>query len=321
MRKKFLSFFLPLIGLAIFVVIVRRTGISEIIDTFRSIDAPKLLIFPPLILFILYLRGLRWQFLMKMVGIDYALMKSTSVWAIGFAAAAVTPAKVGDAIRVLYLSRDTGRNFGECLLTVFMDRLLDMILVVGFGVLTVLLFSYFYIALPSIWIILLTVLGISVLLYAVLHRGTMRRLLEPFFRVFIPERHKKALTISFNTFYDSLSVYFRNWKKTSFAFILALLQWTSVLFLTYAVAWVLEIDVSLFFMFLMMPVMTLAELVPISVSGVGTRDATVVYFFSVIGLSSAKAVAFSLTYLVTGTYLLALLGFLAWLKNPLKTQQ
>jgi uncharacterized membrane protein YbhN (UPF0104 family) len=70
-----------------------------------------------------------------------------------------------------------------------------------------------------------------------------------------------------------------------------------------------------------MPTLTLVELIPISVSGIGTRDAAVVFFFSVLGIGSAEAVSFSLIYLIFGTYFNALVGFIAWLANPAKLRQ
>jgi hypothetical protein len=88
--------------------------------------------------------------------------------------------------------------------------------------------------------------------------------------------------------------------------------------MAYAVTWVLGIDVPLRYVALMLPVMTLMEIIPISVSGIGTREAAVVFFFSAVGIGNAQAVAFSIMYLIVGTYLTALVGFGAWLANPAK---
>ena len=60
------------------------------------------------------------------------------------------------------------------------------------------------------------------------------------------------------------------------------------------------------------------ELIPISVSGLGTRDAAVIYFFSLVGVSSAAAVSFSIGYLIVGTYLTAVVGFFIWLRHPVE---
>jgi hypothetical protein len=56
-------------------------------------------------------------------------------------------------------------------------------------------------------------------------------------------------------------------------------------------------------------------LVPITISGVGTRDATMIFLFSLVGLPSEAAVGFSTLIL----FLLAenwFVGFLVWLRHP-----
>jgi uncharacterized membrane protein YbhN (UPF0104 family) len=65
-------------------------------------------------------------------------------------------------------------------------------------------------------------------------------------------------------------------------------------------------------------VVTLVELIPFSISGLGTRDATVIYFFGAVGIGSAEAVGFSIVYLLIGTYLTALAGFFLWLRTPVR---
>jgi len=319
--RKWISFLLPFIGLGIFLLILRGIGVRQILDTFRSIDLPKLLVFPAFTVFILVMRGVRWRYLMRMVGIDYPLWRTTVVWTIGFFGASVTPGKVGDAVRAYYLHKDTGRPFGEAFLTVFIDRLMDVVTMLLLGVITMFIFSFYYIKIPSFWIILGVVVGMLCVFYLLLHRNIMRRLLRPLFHALVPARFKDQLSLTFNTFYDSLAVYVRNWRKTLFAYALAVGFWFGVLCLAATVAWVLEIDVPWYYVFLMMPLVTLVELIPISLSGLGTRDATVIYFFSVIGVGGAEAVGFSILYLFAGTYLTALIGFIAWLRNPVKLRE
>ena len=103
--------------------------------------------------------------------------------------------------------------------------------------------------------------------------------------------------------------------------VLTVVVWALIFFLAWCVAAVFRIDVSARYIFLIMPVVTLVEILPVSVSGLGTRDATVIFFFSVVGLSGASAVGFSLGYLLIGTYATALIGFVMWLRYPLRTKR
>lgn len=314
--KKTISLLLPLIGVAIFVWIIRGVGVRALLDTFRSIAPLKLLVFPLFWVYIVWIRGARWRHLMRMIGIEYPLRRAVLIWTIGFAAAAVTPGKVGDALRAYYLRQDTGRNLGECFLTVFMDRLLDFGTVLLSGVVTVFVFSYYYVDLPNSWVIVAAVAGMFGMLYLVLHGKLLKRVMRPVFNLVAPDRYKAELSAHFSSFYESLGTYLRDWRNTSIAIAYTLAFWASVVLMAYAVTWVLGIDVPFRYVLLLMPMMTLVEVLPISVSGIGTRDAAAIYFFSVVGIASAQAVGFSLLYALVGTYMLAAGGFVAWLLKP-----
>jgi uncharacterized protein (TIRG00374 family) len=219
-------------------------------------------------------------------------------------------------VRALYVSRETGRRVGESFLTVFVDRLMDLVTVLVFGILTILIFSYRYTDMPSIWVIVAASLVVLGLVYLVLNRGAMKKLLGPLFRTFTPAKYRGQLSTEVHGFYDALALYATHWRATAFAVLLTLVFWVGVVLLAFAVTRVLGIEVSLAYIALMMPMVTLVEIIPISVSGIGTREAAVIFFFSAVGLGNAQAVAFSVTYLIVGTYLTAVVGFVAWLANP-----
>lgn len=319
--KKWVSLLLPLVGLAIFVWIVRGTGVNRILETYRQIDVRRLMIFPLFTVFILAVRGYRWWLLLRLVGIPYSRWRSTVVWAIGFFAASITPGKVGDAVRALYVSRETGKGFGESFLTVFMDRLMDLVTVLVFGVATIFIFSSRYTDMPSFWVIIAASLALLALVYLVLRRGLMRKLAGPVFRILTPAKYRSQLSAEVEGFYDALGLYARHWKVTAFAAVLTLVFWVGIVVLAFTVARTLGIGVSFGYVALIMPMVTLVEIIPVSVSGIGTREATVMFFFSAVGIGSAQAVAFSVGYVIAGTYLTALAGFIAWLANPAKLGQ
>ncbi len=319
--KKWISLLLPLVGLAIFVWIVRGTGITRILETYRQIDPKRLIIFPLFTVFILAIRGYRWWLLLRLVGIPYSLWRSTVVWAIGFFAASVTPGKVGDAVRALYVARETGRGFGESFLTVFVDRLIDLVIVLVVGVVTIFVFSSRYTDMPSFWLVIAASAALLALVYFVLHRGLMRKFARPVFRMLTPAKYRAQLSAEVTGFYDALGLYARHWKVTAYAGLLTLIFWAGIVVLAYTVARTLGIPVSFGYVALIWPIVTIVELIPVSVSGIGTREATVIFFFSAVGIGSAQAVGFSVAYLIAGTYLTAVAGFIAWLANPAKLGQ
>jgi uncharacterized protein (TIRG00374 family) len=316
--KRFISLLLPLIGVAIFIWIVRGIGLQALKEAFRDVEPAKLLIFPVFAAFVTWIRGVRWRHLIRMIDIDYSLPRSMIMWLVGFAAAAVTPGKVGDAMRAYYLSRDTGRNLGECFLTVFIDRLLDLATVLLTGIVALFIFSYYYINLPNLWLIVGGVAAIFGMVYLLLHGKLLRKILQPLFNLIAPDKYKAELSGHFNSFYQSLSTYVRDWRNTTVAIFYTLVFWSSVVAMAYTVTLVLGIDVKFRYVLLMMPMITIVEILPISIAGIGTRDAAAIYFFGIVGVGGAQAVGFSLLYVAVGTYLLAAVGFIAWLLKPAK---
>lgn len=77
------------------------------------------------------LRGWRWQFLLRPVG-RVTFRASLSATCIGFAASTVLPARAGEIIRPVVLSRRTGLPFSGTLASVAFERVLDLAVLLGF---------------------------------------------------------------------------------------------------------------------------------------------------------------------------------------------
>lgn len=313
-----LTFLLPLIGLALFVVIVAGTGVDRIVEVFREADPRGLALTPAVIVLILVLRGYRWRLILRGLGIEMPLARATAVWCIGFFASSVTPAKSGDALRAVYVRRDSGRSFGVAFLSVFIDRLWDLIFILVAGIVTVPVFSRRYTEMPSAWIVVGSAVVLGAVIYLGTQRGIMQRLLRPLFGILVPERFRAAFSLNFHSFYDGLRAYAGAAGHHVAVGALTLVCWGLIFLLAWVIAWAMHIRVGFGFMTLIMPIVTLAELLPVSVSGLGTREATVVYFFAAVGVARAPAVGFSIAYLLIGTYLTALIGFLLWLRHPVR---
>ncbi len=309
---------MPLAGLAIFAWIVYRTGPDRIAAILSAMDLRLLVWAPMLVAAIALARGLRWRYVMRCVGIDYTPARSTAVWMIGFFASAVTPAKAGDAVRAVYVRNDTGRTMGESLLTVFVDRLWDLGFILLAGLVSALVFSRRYIEIPSASLLVAGVVAIAVVALVVTRRNLMRACLRPLFSVLAPARQREGLVANFHTFYDAMRAYGADPRRALVMAGYTFAGWALIFLMAIYVGRLLRLPVSSGYILLIMPIVTLVELIPFSISGLGTRDATVIFFFSAIGVGNAEAVGFSITYVLIGTYLTALAGFLLWLRAPIR---
>lgn len=314
--QRWISYLLPMTGILLFVYILAVTGPSRILATLHQIDPWSLVVFPLFTFAIILIRGLRWWHILRILEIDYPFWRCCYVWTIGFFASAVTPGKLGDAIRSFYVSRDTSRNLGEGFLTVFVDRLMDLVVILVFSMISVVVFSHAYIQLSSAWVFLLASLLILATIGLTLKREMVRALLTPLFRFFVPQRFQNRMSADFHSFYDSLEAFLRVRWRTLGILALTVAYWLLVFVLVYSITSVMNLNVAFSYIMLVIPIVTIVEFLPISISGLGTREAAVIYFFSVIGIARPEAVAFSLVYLLFGTYATALVGLLFWLRSP-----
>jgi uncharacterized protein (TIRG00374 family) len=316
--KRTLTVLMPLIGLSIFGFIIFRTGPGRIWETLSAIEWKHLVWAPFLILAIMLVRGARWHYVIRSLGIEYGVARSATVWAIGFFASSVTPAKAGDAVRALYLRNDTGRTLGETFLTVFVDRLWDLGFVLAAGTVSALVFSARYIRLPSAPLVAGGVFVLGVCAVIATRRTLVRALMKPVVAIMVPARFRDSLASNFHTFYDALRVHGSRPVRSVVMAGYTLLCWGLIFALAVYIARILSLPVRASYIVLIMPIVTLVELIPFSIAGLGTREATVIYFFSVVGAGAAQAVGFSIVYVLIGTYLTALVGFFLWLKHPVR---
>jgi len=314
--KRWVSGGLSALGLLLFAVIVVTTGPGRIVEVFRNVDGRRAVVPIALVGIVLLVRGMRWHVILSRMGVPMALRRVIELWAIGFYASAVTPAKAGDAVRALYVRDESDASIGTAFASVFVDRLYDLIFVLVAGAVSVVWFSTRYRSMPSAWIIVASAVGIGGVLFVASRRRLVRALLRPVVGLVVPEKYRRDAADFFHRFYDAMGGFASVPGNIALAGVLTLAGWILIFTLAVAVAWTFRIPVASGFLVGIMPIVTLVELLPISVSGLGTRDATVIYFFSIVALGRAEAVGFSLGYLVLGTWVTALLGFALWIRHP-----
>ena len=66
-----------------------------------------------------------------------------------------------------------------------------------------------------------------------------------------------------------------------------------------------------------MSISNFISFIPISISGLGTRDSVLIYLFSMIGLSSEYAVSMATLVFIIFFVFGGLIGYISFLKRPL----
>ena len=289
--KKILLQILHLTGIFIFIFILTRTDLERLINIFMSIDIYGF-IFTCLLIPLLELpRALRFKRLLKIQGIrmDMRLLILSYQSSIFFGN--ISPARAGDFYKIRYLpvKKITGT------MLVMADRGFDFLLLLYSGFFCYGLFVhstvYMYIAslLPFITILLFYFLKRysknDNLIRRTLIRTNLHRLLTKW-------DFTDVLYLSLFSLAATLLFFFFNY---------------SIINLT------LGYGVDISDIILLVSIVSLSNIIPITISGIGTREAFSLFVFSKYGLGEAQSIAYGTMSFFLIMIIASMYSFIVWL--------
>ena len=207
----------------------------------------------------------------------------------------ITPSRVGNASRIAYLKGFEGYHMGKGASNYILDKVFDL----GSVFLLAIIFSFaFKDFLSRNLMYYSTGFLLILLLFLIIFRDKERtkKILRNFYKKLIPEKIKKKVKGSFDSFYDGMP------KKRYFIlfFILNILNWIVLYTMTFFVGMAIGINVHFFYFLAILPISTLVGQIPITVSGLGTREATLISLFGLLGIEATKVFSMALISLLGG---------------------
>lgn len=260
------------------------------------------------------LKAWRWQEMLKMQGIHYPWRDAFLAFVAGLFLGLVTPGRVGEMSKALYLKQDRGVPAGIGLANVLMDRLFDLYTILVLGSLGLVWFRL----LPN-WALALILAGtvVSLLLPIVLLSERLAAWGLALVRC-IPllRRYDARLAGAAERFQQGL----RPLLTPRLAMPLLLTQVAYLLFFGQGrwLAQAVDLPVGIVYLAVCLSVAGVVTLLPISISGLGTRDATLIALFAPVGLAAEQTMAFSTLYFLTFYVVGGAIGAMAWQIKPLK---
>lgn len=300
---------LTAVGIVLFLFVILSIGVEEVLESLLSIRpdvfAVALLILVPSIA----LKGFKQKLLVSVFRPKTSLLENIRIWIISYFFGAASPAKSGEAARSLYLKNSFGISLGEGLSVVFIERFLDTIFLFGFAF-AGLLFMNSSGSLDPNLIISLAVFCLAFLavIAVMLKKEVVRTLARPFFRAFAPQKFRPSLRKGFDDFYRAIHLYLKQPRQLLSVSLATFGSWLLIFVQFYIIALSLSIELGFLAFMLVLPVIMLVEALPVSFSGLGTRDAASVIMFGLFGIAASAAVSFSLAVLLFNL-ILAAAGF------------
>jgi uncharacterized protein (TIRG00374 family) len=141
------------------------------------------------------------------------------------------------------------------------------------------------------------------------------RLLERVALRLLKDKHKEKFTAAYNDFFDYLRLFYP--KALILPTIISVISFLFIVFQYFLLAMALGIPISYFSVLIFTSLLSLSNMLPISLMGIGTRDTILIIIFSLLALDRESAIAFSLVILIS-CIINAINGFVAWVFKPVE---
>jgi uncharacterized protein (TIRG00374 family) len=302
---------LRVIGLALLVILIARLDLNRVCQVFADAD-PRLMVLSitavvPLIL----VKTIRWQGILRAQAIRFALWPALLAYFSSLFIGFLTPGRLGEFSRALHIQRDQDIPFAQAVSSVLADRLFDLyaLLSVGSAALLTLALGTGEILVVILLIVLLTlplILFLHGAAFAWIQRigsklGTVGR------KLFAPDGILPGIRAGLRQL---------TWQWMLFSIALTVLAYGIFFGQCYLLALGLDLPVGFVPVMFAVALGSLVTLIPISISGLGTREAAMIAYLSSAGIDAESAISFSLLVFVTFYIAGGLIGAAAWWIKP-----
>lgn len=276
------------------IYLIRLSAFSEIARAFSRIEPLYLLGFFGLYFVSVFFTAVRWQRLLKAWEVEQPLGVLMRRILIGLFFNNFFPGSLGgDAFRMVSGGRDTGR-LDSVAATIFYERVLSYASLVTLGLLV--LASRF--DLTRDWLFWLLLGGVFLALLGITALSTL-----PAFGAWVENfiaRFRFAESLRLKDWVHSFRFKVGHPNLLVSVFLISFLIQLADITSFFVVANAIHLPVRLTDLMLFVPLLYLAILLPLSFNGIGVRESVFVAFAASWGITSADAVAFSLTVFTLG---------------------
>ena len=283
---------LPLIGVAIFIFILFNLDFNRILETFSRVN--PLYAFLCFFVFIplLTLVNIEWQLLLRRQKIRVSFWYSIKNFFIGYFYGFTIPGGFGAYTRSLYLAEESGSPLPKCFSNLIIFNAIEFTVVLSIGAVGALVFSSFY---PYLFFIILIVLIVVFVSYwFFFEKSRSKVLFTRLIKTRIFASYKDKFDRDIDSFYEDLP----GLKDVLLPFALSVLGWFLKYIIMFLIAKMFFIDVPIIAFIFIIAISEVISSIPISIYGLGTRDAALIYMFSFFGVSTEEVISVSLFWFV-----------------------
>jgi len=309
MARKFqikkMTKFIPFIGIILFLYILFDIGYEKIFDAFYLIPWYYYLI--ALIFFIpkLLLAGIKWRYLNNKQEIHISFPSILKLFLLGLFYGSVTPGAIGMHIRVYYLRKKSQASFEKCIANSLIEGTLALIAglflaVIGSGLI---LKSYPGVLPLIIGFFVLYTVAFTFFMEHKRGKGFFSFIIRPF----LPSNYKKNMDYVITQLYKDIP----RLRDLFIPLIIELVMWIVAATQVYILSLAFSIPIPYFdFILLSIVSVIIANVIPISIGGLGVREGAFVVLLSTYGVSFEIAFVLSLGGFLVKNLIPGLIGLI-----------
>lgn len=311
--------YFSIIGIFLFVFILSKSDIIKIIETLVNANPLYISLSFILLGLSLYVRALKWKVLVNFLKKDYSIWQALKTYIIGIAFGLVTPGKAGDLIKVFDLKKVINMDAKQGISLTIFDKIIDTIILFGIGLISVIIIAYRFSTRINLSLIIASLIFFLLALIFLLTKRA-GYLLGPLFKIFVPDMLKEKIKNIYHAFLIVIETARKN-KNFIYYIFLALISWLPLFLMQYIFSLAIGLRISVLYFLLFMPIVFSVGTLPITLLGIGTRDAALILLFSLINISKESMISISLMMLVFGNLPIVLIGFLFTWKQKYEIAQ
>ncbi len=302
-----------LIGLLLLALLLWKLDVGALARVMQRAQWPLLIAAIALNIPMVFFKAWRWRLLLRAQQIAYPLRKTYLAYFGSIFIGFVTPGRLGEFVKALHIKRDCGVPIGSAFSSVLADRIFDLAILMGVGGM-----GFASVVLPFVadgWLtVVLLSVGIALPLWLLANERSYgwfdRRIRATRARTLWHRVNERGLTdLRHGLRTITLPVVGSSAALTLLAYLVFFVQ-------CYMVALAVGLSASFVQVSYAVAMGSLITLIPISISGIGTRDAAIVAYLGSLGIASEAALGFSLLIFVTFYIAGGLMGAVAWLMQP-----
>ena len=312
-KKKYSKLLIRLIGFILLGVILSSIDYKSFGNAILKVDPFLYFITFPLLVLIYIFKSIRWKILLKIQGINYSFLNCLFVFFSSNFIAFITPGRIGEIAKAFYLKRDVSISLSRALPTVFLDRLFDIYALLILGIIGFFQFSLFG-ELNSINIVIIVL--ILILPFVFIIKDISMPIIKFFFKLPFLNRFQSKANHAGETFFGEIKTLIS--FKLLYGVLFTLLAYFVLFYIAYLISLACGFEVNFFTIMFFVAVANILSFIPISFSGIGTREASMIFLFSLINMSKEDALLFSTLFFITFYIVGGLYGFIFYNIKPIE---